>query len=81
MKRYDTRGFGFRLSTGFRWPQMGVESFFFMLPSRSGLTQSIADEGIEVTFSIEESCFPRLEQDDRLLLFVTTRRVTLFGAI
>ncbi|ROW10597.1 hypothetical protein VMCG_02063 [Cytospora schulzeri] len=73
MDPYRTHDFGFGLPSGFRWPQMGFESFFFMLPSRSGSKGAKPDEGIEVTFGIEESCFPRLERDEELLTFCEQR--------
>ncbi|KUI61581.1 hypothetical protein VP1G_08746 [Cytospora mali] len=75
MNPYATHDFGFGLPSGFRWPQMGFESFFFMLPSRSGLKGVGPDEGMEVTFGIEESCFPRLERDEELLEFCEQRGV------
>ncbi|KAK6199709.1 hypothetical protein LQW54_009963 [Pestalotiopsis sp. IQ-011] len=60
MKPYTTHDYGFGLPTSFRWPQMAFESFFFMLPSRN------PEEGFEITFSVEESCFPRVAADEEL---------------
>ncbi|KAK8085780.1 hypothetical protein PG997_007051 [Apiospora hydei] len=37
MTPYQTHDYGFGPPTGFRWPQMGFESFFFMLPTRAGM--------------------------------------------
>lgn len=63
MKPYTTHDYGFGLPTGFRWPQMAFESFFFMLPSRN------PEEGFEITFSVEEGCFPRVAADEELLAY------------
>ncbi|KAK8070229.1 hypothetical protein PG994_006845 [Apiospora phragmitis] len=73
MTPYRTHDYGFGAPTGFRWPQMGFESFFFMLPSRAGVKGKGPDEGIEVTFGIEKSCFPRLERDEELLAYCEQR--------
>ncbi|KAK8044084.1 hypothetical protein PG993_004108 [Apiospora rasikravindrae] len=73
MTPYQTHDYGFGPPTGFRWPQMGFESFFFMLPTRAGMGGKGPDEGIEVTFGIEESCFPRLERDGELLAYCEQR--------
>ncbi|KAK8115560.1 hypothetical protein PG984_012062 [Apiospora sp. TS-2023a] len=73
MTPYQTHDYGFGPPSGFRWPQMGFESFFFMLPTRAGQKGLGEDEGIEVTFGIEESCFPRLERDEELLGYCEQR--------
>ncbi|KAI1337571.1 transferase family-domain-containing protein [Xylariaceae sp. FL0016] len=73
MKPYSMHDFGFGLPTGFRWPQMAFDTFFFMLPSRAGVKGARPDEGIEVTFGVEESCFPRLECDEELLAYCEQR--------
>ncbi|KAI6373109.1 hypothetical protein MCOR25_003508 [Pyricularia grisea] len=79
MQPYEKHDFGFGLPTGFRWPEMGFESFFFLFPSRAaararmGETDLYPDEGLEVTFGMEESCFARLEKDEELLQFCEQR--------
>lgn len=75
MDPYGKHDFGFGPPSGFRWPDICFESFFFMLPSRAGLKGSGPDEGVEVTFGIEESCFPRVRADEELLSFCEERGV------
>ncbi|KAI6481340.1 hypothetical protein MCOR11_011402 [Pyricularia oryzae] len=63
------------LPTGLHWPEMRFENFFFLLPSRAatgarkGEAGLYPDEGLEVTFGMEESCFARHEKDAELLQF------------
>ncbi|KAJ6500785.1 transferase family-domain-containing protein [Mycena sanguinolenta] len=73
MNPYTSHDFGFGLPSGFRWPQMGLESFLFLLPSRATVKGKGPDEGLEVTLGMEESCFPRLEKDEELLAFCEQR--------
>lgn len=73
MKPYTSHDYGFGLPSGFRWPQMALEGFFFMLPSRAGNKGAHADEGFEVMFCVEESCFPRVEADEELLAYCEQR--------
>lgn len=73
MHPYDAHDFGFGLPSGFRWPQMSFESFFFLLPTRAHLDGKGPDEGMEATMGIEESCFPRLENDEELLMYCEQR--------
>ncbi|KAK6850643.1 transferase family-domain-containing protein [Apiospora arundinis] len=73
MRPYQAHDYGFGLPSAFRWPEMGFESFFFMLPSRAGMKGRGPDEGIEVTFGIEASCFSRMESDEELLMYCEQR--------
>lgn len=73
MKPYTAHDYGFGLPSGFRWPQMDFESFFFMMPSRAGNKGAGPDEGFEVTFSVEESCFPSVAADEELLSYCEQR--------
>ena len=73
MQPYTSHDYGFGLPSGFRWPQMAFESFFFMLPSRAGNKGAGPDEGFEVTFSVEESCFPAVAADEELLAYCEQR--------
>ncbi|KAK8118178.1 uncharacterized protein PG998_006459 [Apiospora kogelbergensis] len=73
MRPYETHDFGFGLPAAFRWPQMGFESFFFMLPSRAGQKGRGDEEGVEVTFGIEAGCFARMERDEELLMYCEQR--------
>lgn len=73
MQPYTKHDYGFGLPSGFRWPQMGFEGFCFMLPSRATVRSKGPDEGIEVTFGMEESCFSRLEKDGELLAYCEQR--------
>lgn len=73
MQPYISHDYGFGLPTGFRWPQMAFESFFFMLPSRANNKGAGPDEGFEVTFSVEESCFPSVAADEELLAYCEQR--------
>ncbi|KAF3016779.1 hypothetical protein E8E14_007895 [Neopestalotiopsis sp. 37M] len=75
MNPYTAHDYGFGPPTGFRWPQMAFESFFFMMPSRAGTKGARPDEGMEVTFSAEESCFPRIEADEELLAYCEQRGI------
>lgn len=73
MRPCENHDFDFGLRTGLHWPEMGVENFFFLLPSRAatgartGEAELYPDEGLEVTFGMEKSCFARHEKDDELL--------------
>ncbi|KAI6290573.1 hypothetical protein MCOR14_010670 [Pyricularia oryzae] len=73
--QHANHDFDFSLPTGLHWPEMRFENFFFLLPSRAatgarkGEAGLYPDEGLEVTFGMEESCFARHEKDAELLQF------------
>lgn len=71
---YTKHDYGFGLPSGFRWPQMGADGFF-ILPSRATVKGKGPDEGLEVTFGLEESCFARLEKDEELLAYCEQRGI------
>ncbi|KAF7536037.1 hypothetical protein G7054_g4908 [Neopestalotiopsis clavispora] len=63
MKSYQKHDFGFGRPAALRWPNPGFEGFFFVLPTRAGVRNAGEDEGVEVCFGLEESCFAELEKD------------------
>ncbi|KAI7911234.1 hypothetical protein M0657_010399 [Pyricularia oryzae] len=73
--QHANHDFDFVLPTELHWPEMGFENFFFLLPSRAttgaraGEAELYPDEGLEVTFGMEKSCFARHEKDAELLQF------------
>lgn len=75
MRPCENHDFDFGLSTGLHWPEMGFKNLFFLLPSRAttgartGEAELYPDEGLEVTFGMEKSCFARHEKDAELLQF------------
>ncbi|KAJ7611676.1 transferase family-domain-containing protein [Roridomyces roridus] len=67
LRPYTMHDFGFGLPTGFRWPQV----------ARAGMKGRGVDEGLEVTFTVEERCFARLEKDEELLAYCEQRGLGL----
>ncbi|KXJ88363.1 trichothecene 3-o-acetyltransferase [Microdochium bolleyi] len=75
MNSYKAHDFGFGKPAAVRWPHPGFEGFFFVLPSRAGVRNAGPDEGLEVCFGIEESCFAQLEKDEEFLQYAEQRGV------
>lgn len=73
MKSYREHDFGFGTPAAVRWPHPGFEGFFFVLPSRAGVRNAGPDEGLEVCFGLEESCFAQLEKDEEFLQYAEQR--------
>ncbi|KAM0206360.1 hypothetical protein ACHAPA_009597 [Fusarium lateritium] len=73
MKSYQNHDFGFGRPAALRWPNPGFEGFFFVLPTRAGLRKDSEDEGIEVCFGLEESCFAELEKDEEFARYAEQR--------
>lgn len=72
MRSYETHDFGFGTPAALRWPDPQFEGYVFVFPGRTGKKGS-ADEGLEVSLTLEESCYQRLEQDKELALFAEQR--------
>lgn len=72
MKSYKTHDFGFGTPAALRWPDPQFEGMIFVFPERTAKQGSV-DEGLEVSLTLEESCYERLEQDKELALFAEKR--------
>ncbi|PSR79900.1 trichothecene 3-o-acetyltransferase [Coniella lustricola] len=73
MKSYQAHDFGFGVPAALRWPLPSFEGFFFMYPTRAGVGSARDDEGIEVCFGLEESCFAELEKDEEFAKYAEQR--------
>ncbi|KIL89227.1 hypothetical protein FAVG1_07621 [Fusarium avenaceum] len=73
MKSYHNHDFGFGKPAALRWPNPSFEGFFFVLPTRAGVRKNSEDEGIEVCFGLEESCFAELEKDEEFAKYAEQR--------
>lgn len=80
MASYAAHDFGFGLPAALRWPHPRFEGFFFTLPTRTtrrrqgaGREDEAEDEGMEILFGLEESCYARFEADEELLRFAEQR--------
>ncbi|KAH7489422.1 hypothetical protein FOMA001_g2342 [Fusarium oxysporum f. sp. matthiolae] len=73
MKSYENHDFGFGTPAALRWPHPNFEGFFFVLPSRAGVRNAGEDEGIEVCFGLEETCYAQLEKDGEFAKYAEQR--------
>lgn len=74
MASYAAHDFGFGRPAALRWPHPRFEGFFFTLPTRTtGSKAGCEDEGMEIMFGLEESCYARFEADEELLRFAEQR--------
>ncbi|KAH8651277.1 transferase family-domain-containing protein [Xylariales sp. PMI_506] len=73
MKSYQTHDYGFGGPAAVRWPHPGFEGFFFVLPTRAGVRNAGPDEGLEVCFGLEESCYAELEKDEEFSQYAEQR--------
>ncbi|KAK2680290.1 Transferase [Fusarium oxysporum f. sp. vasinfectum] len=73
MKSYENHDFGFGTPAALRWPHPNFEGFFFVLPSRAGVRNAGEDEGTEVCFGLEETCYAQLEKDGEFAKYAEQR--------
>lgn len=72
VKSYVTHDFGVVTPAALRWPDPQFEGMIFVFPERTAKKGS-ADEGLEASLTLKESCYERLEQDKELALFAEQR--------
>jgi hypothetical protein len=76
MDPYESHDFGFGVPKAIRWPNLQIEGFVFVFPSRSKLKGYSSDEGVEVCICLEETCQTRLMGDEQLLRFAAPRGIS-----